>query len=63
MRALSVLQAQELFEKLGFAKVRASSIGLMPLPDWLGRSLEGVMYRRGHLLLVEAQKPEGNSPK
>ncbi len=57
VRALGVVQAQELFEKVGFTGVRASSIGLMPLPDWLGRMLESTMYRRGHLLLVEARKP------
>lgn len=56
VRALGVVQAQELFEKVGF-EARASSIGLMPLPDWLGHRLEGLMYRRGHLLLVEARKP------
>lgn len=63
VRALSVVQAQELFEKIGFTNVRASSIGLMPLPDWLGRALESTMYRRGHLLLIEAQKPAANSSK
>jgi hypothetical protein len=57
VRALSVLQAQELFEKIGFVGVRASSMGLMPLPDWLGQPLENFMYRRGHLLLIEARKP------
>jgi len=56
VRALGVLQAQELFEKIGF-KASVSSIGLMPLPNWLGRSLERLMPRRGHLLLIEAQKP------
>jgi SAM-dependent methyltransferase len=56
VRALSVLQAQELFEKVGFARVHASSLGLMPLPDWLGRALEKTCYRRGHLLTLEAQK-------
>jgi SAM-dependent methyltransferase len=58
VRALSVLQAQELFERIGFTKVRVASIGLMPLPDWLGRRLEKLMHRRGHLLLIEVQKPE-----
>ena len=58
VRALSVLQAQELFERVGFESVRASSLGLMPLPDWLGRRLEGWMKRRGHLLLIEARKPD-----
>ncbi|PYI83856.1 MAG: hypothetical protein DME26_14350 [Verrucomicrobia bacterium] len=57
VRALSVVQAQELFERVGFTAVEASSIGLMPLPDWLGRRLEKLMYRRGHLLLIQAKKP------
>jgi len=56
VRALSVVQAEELFEKVGFVNVRVSSIGLMPLPDWIGKPLEGLMYRRGHLLLIEAVK-------
>jgi SAM-dependent methyltransferase len=56
VRALSVLQAQELFERVGFAEAKASSIGLMPLPDWLGRPLENLMSRRGHLLLIQARK-------
>jgi hypothetical protein len=58
VRALSVVQGQELFERVGFADVQVSSIGLMPLPDWLGRSLENFMYRRGHLLLIHGRKPE-----
>ena len=60
VRALGVLQAQELFEKIGF-KATVSSIGLMPLPHWLGRCLERWMPRRGHLLLIEAQKPIGST--
>jgi SAM-dependent methyltransferase len=55
VRALGVLQARELFERIGF-EVHVSSIGLMPLPDWLGRWLEPMMPRRGHLLLIEAKK-------
>jgi hypothetical protein len=58
VRALTVVQAQELFEKVGFTNVRVTSMGLMPFPDWLGRSLENLMYRRGHLLCLEAQKPQ-----
>ena len=50
-------EAQELFERVGFAIVEVSSIGLMPLPEWFGRRLEKWMYRRGHLLLIEAKKP------
>jgi SAM-dependent methyltransferase len=56
VRALSVLQAKELFEKIGF-RAAVSSIGLMPVPDWLSRRLEPLMPRRGHLLLIEATKP------
>jgi len=58
IRALSVLQAKELFERVGFP-AEVSSIGLMPLPDWLGTKLESLMYRRGHLLLIKARKPAG----
>jgi SAM-dependent methyltransferase len=57
VRALGVLQAQELFHKVGFEAVEVSSLGLMPLPDWLGRPLEGILSRRGHLLLIQARKP------
>jgi len=57
VRALSVLQAEELFKRVGFTDVKVSSIGLMPLPDWIGRALEKWMYRRGHLLLIEGRKP------
>ncbi|MFM1770197.1 MAG: hypothetical protein RJA22_2726 [Verrucomicrobiota bacterium] len=56
VRALGVTQAEELFAKVGFP-AEVSSIGLMPLPDWLGRPLEGMMPRRGHLLLIAATKP------
>ena len=56
VRALGVLQAQELFQRIGF-EAKVSSIGLMPLPEWLGNMLEGAMPRRGHLLLIEAKKP------
>jgi SAM-dependent methyltransferase len=57
VRALGVLQAEELFNKIGF-EARVSSMGLMPLPDWLGIRLESLMPRRGHLLLIEAIKPK-----
>jgi SAM-dependent methyltransferase len=56
IRALSVLQAEELFERIGFP-AEVSSIGLMPFPDWLGTKLESLMDRRGHLLLIKARKP------
>ncbi len=56
IRALGVLQAKELFDKLEFP-VEVSSIGLMPLPNFLGKPLEPLLYRRGHLLLIKARKP------
>jgi SAM-dependent methyltransferase len=56
IRALSVLQAQELFERIGF-QTQARSLGLMPIPEWMGRHLERLMPRRGHFLIVEARKP------
>ena len=57
VRALGALQAQEMFQKAGFTAVQVSTMGLMPLPDWLGQRLEKWMPRRGHLLLIQAQKP------
>lgn len=57
VRALGALQAEELFQRVGFSAVEVSSLGLMPLPDWLGQRLEKMMHRRGHLLLIQAQKP------
>lgn len=56
IRALGVLQAKELFDKLEFP-AEVSSIGLMPLPNFIGKPLEPLLYRRGHLLLIKARKP------
>lgn len=56
VRALTVLQARELFERIGFS-AEVSSIGLMPMPEWLGRPLEPFMPGRGHLLLAAGRKP------
>ena len=56
VRVLSATQAKELFELVGF-KVSVRSIGLMPLPEWVGLILEPIMPRRGHILLIEATKP------
>ncbi len=56
IRALSVLQGKELFDRLNFP-AEVSSIGLMPLPNFIGKPLEPLMYRRGHLLLIKARKP------
>lgn len=60
VRALGTLQAQELFQKIGFEEVEVGSMGLMPLPDWLGRRLERFMPRRGHLLVIRAKKRAAN---
>jgi SAM-dependent methyltransferase len=56
IRALGVLQAKELFDKLEFP-AEVSSMGLMPLPNFIGKPLEPLLYRRGHLLLIQARKP------
>lgn len=60
IRALSVLQAEELFARIGF-EAHVRSIGLMPIPEWLGRHFEKLMPRRGHFLIVEARKPTADS--
>jgi len=57
VRALSVPQAKELFDKVGF-QTTASSIGLLPLPGCIGRHFEKLCYRRGHFLMVKATKPK-----
>lgn len=56
VRVLSVIQAAEFFKKIGF-QAKVSSLGLMPLPDGLGKLLEPIFHRRGHFLLIEATKP------
>ncbi|MBI3878695.1 MAG: methyltransferase domain-containing protein [Verrucomicrobia bacterium] len=57
-RILSVAQARDLFAKAGFGGIDVRSLGLMPLPRWLGKPLEGLMPRRGHWLLMRATKPK-----
>ena len=56
VRVLAALQAKELFERAGF-QVKVGSMGLMPIPDVIGKHLETVMSRRGHFLTVEGRKP------
>lgn len=58
-RVLSVPQARDLLNKIGFQDVEVRSIGLMPLPQWLGRMLEKWMWRRGHFSMMLARKPSG----
>jgi len=57
IRVLSVMQAEELFRRIGF-ETKVSSIGLMPIPDSIGQFLERWIKRRGHYLLIEGRKPE-----
>jgi SAM-dependent methyltransferase len=56
-RVLSVSQARDLLQKIGFINIEVRSIGLMPLPRWIGLPLENLMPRRGHWLLMRARKP------
>jgi len=56
VRVLTVRQAKELFELVGF-EVEARSISILPLPDGLSRMLEGVITNRGHFLTLRARKP------
>lgn len=57
IRVLSVSQARQLMEKVGFVNVEVKSIGMMPLPAFIGRPLEKIMYRRGHWLMMKGSKP------
>jgi SAM-dependent methyltransferase len=56
VRVLTVRQARELFELVGF-ETEARSISILPLPDGLSRMLEGVITDRGHYLMIKARKP------
>ena len=56
-RVLSVSQAYDLLKKIGYTDLETRSIGLVPLPEWLGKRLERAMPRRGHWLLLRARKP------
>ena len=60
VRVMTVRQARELFELTGFGQVEARSIGILPLPDWLSRALEGIVKHRGHFLLIKAKKATAN---
>jgi len=60
VRVLAALQAEEFFRKIGF-ETEVTSMGLMPLPMWLGRPLESMMPRRGHFLCIRGRKPLSNA--
>jgi SAM-dependent methyltransferase len=57
VRVLTVRQAKELFQLVGFSEVESRSISILPLPDGLSRVLEGVIKNRGHYLMLQAKKP------
>jgi SAM-dependent methyltransferase len=56
VRVLTVRQAQELFQLVGF-EVEVRSISILPLPDRMSRMLEGMVKNRGHFLMIKARKP------
>lgn len=56
VRVLTVRQARELFDFVGF-ETQARSMSILPLPDGLSRVLEGVVTNRGHYLMIQARKP------
>ncbi|HYG25235.1 MAG TPA: class I SAM-dependent methyltransferase [Verrucomicrobiae bacterium] len=57
IRILTVRQARELFELVGFRSVKTGSISILPLPDQLSQWLEKFVANRGHYLQIEAVKP------
>jgi len=62
VRVLTVRQARELFQLVGF-ETEARSISILPLPDGLSQLLEGVIKNRGHYLMIRARKPLGAPAK
>jgi len=57
VRALSVPQGKEIFEKVGFC-AEARSIGLLPLPDEMSKFFEWLFPRRGDFFIIKAVKPK-----
>ena len=57
VRVLTVRQARELFQLVGFQVVEARSISILPLPDGLSCVLESVVKNRGHYLMLRGRKP------
>ena len=62
VRVLTVRQARELFQMVGF-EAEARSVSILPLPDGLSRMLEGVIKNRGHFLMIQARKPLATAAK
>ena len=57
VRVLTVRQAKELFELVGFEAVDSRSISILPLPDGWSQLLEKAVKNRGHYLTLQARKP------
>lgn len=62
VRVLTVRQARELFELVGF-ETEAHSISILPLPDGLSRMLEPIIKNRGHYLALRGRKPSNPTAK
>jgi len=61
VRVMTVRQAKELFELVGFQEVEAASVSILPLPDGLSRVLEKFIKNRGHYLTLRARKPSAKT--
>ncbi len=62
VRVLTVRQAQELFDMVGF-QTEVRSVSILPFPDGFSRALEKFVKNRGHFLMIKARKPESDSAK
>ncbi len=60
VRVLGCRQAEDLMRRVGFDRVEVTTIGLMPLPAWLGRPLERFFTRRGHWLMMAGRKAQAS---
>lgn len=63
VRVLTVRQARELFQLVGFSEVESGSVSILPLPDGISKMLEGVITNRGHYLTLRGRKPLTNTPR
>ncbi len=63
VRVLTVRQARELFQLVGFTEVESRSVSILPLPDGLSQMLEGMITDRGHYLTLRGRKPLTNTAK
>jgi len=57
VRILTVRQARELFQLVGFQVEEARSVSILPLPDGVSRRLESLVKNRGHYLMLRGRKP------